>query len=1378
MTINKNPWESWEEKNTWEQSINIKYSFLKSFTSEILSGNDKNQFCDEVIMNDTISPGWFIEKELQKFQAKNRDFWDFDILKLSIYELKNFVSKEYLSLKNTKENYLEQTLLKFDLNNKEQKKLEDSIKSKDEVDLSNMIISPKKNLDYLNSIFWVNKVHKKTKVKILDTLSEKEISKRLKKLWDKERKDVEYVLANLHNLVVKNEDIKELFATNFLILEEKQRLLTEYVPYIDLQRVVELWLATHQQAEKKKDTILRKLLWKDFSWDDLDEVIKYSSLADINLKTQIYFKKEGDIDLIADKIGFSNLEKEFKEELDEMREDVKRNWPQSLDDLKAIISGEEFSWKFDKINNFNEWNYIKIESKQKDWTNKIAYWKISTVSNLEKYINVVWVGWNWSGTEKINLNTYTQPEKRDFTQFIKNFQWNQKKASFYTVDELNNIIDDPRNDISGSELRQYTPKDLQQSPELVDELQKKYKENKSNEIDQKSQEIEDLKSELKILESQKKPNKTDIKNKKTKIDKEEQFLKELVEQAGKLNNASISTNDLLHYSNKIELEKKIDEIDGEWKGIKIGVWMYISSKVGIHKILSNDWEAWIIELEHKGENWIEKQKLDYDWFYQAFKANKANRVKALDNLEAFLDANKNKNDLWSNYKVKNWKIVIDKKPEYSTSNDDNLEYLISGKSDNLYKIESIDWDNITIRWWERKKINWLDDKVKSKYKSNIEIWKDGKPVRKDGKIQYEWEILNISKDSETITLTEFNLRLKDEKEDFHPDWQIGKYKTISNPQNLENKFHGWFWTKLFNNISLSELFLGWKMLVDNFEEYFKKWNDIHSAQVALSLWKFLPEEVRAELLIRVERAEDESTDKEIEALWKVDSPIATWRIKDWLLNKDTPEYKKEAWMLFMVKKYWHLNAKELTKFAWKFLWYEAFGWRIWDELYLDIQNQAKERDQTFTEEFLMYILVKKQCWDKWYKWKKRRSRLHKTFKSSWPEQWIKWEFETGHVDASDERTARAMVDGGIWEMEWGTITNAIWWFKKAIERWWSIEEMSEWFFTLLYSGAIFNVDQKTYLLIKGLWDWEKMPMIMARFSSFKSDMHLFNDTVLELSKRIGDEYSDEFPWIKKAAQDLYNDANNLADSDKSRLERAQKFWKDYWTPLSNALNMRHTWNTKYSRTNKIIITEKDNNTTFNSYFEKVRWFTTEWTFWEAWMDDAMWEEGIAGLNTNEVIKQYAQLYTWWTIKDQNKNIVDRFWWKIWDDINSVWWSDFPSWDTWKRKYLAFIIQDIISAFVSNNGWSEYLNAYATKSPFKDDMEKWWITADMLSKFNTFSAEKILEWTDPWVKNLVNIVVENILSWSHSWWDEVFESGFSSTQEAEERTKDKTDHILD
>ncbi|MDP2395773.1 MAG: hypothetical protein Q8S84_05790 [bacterium] len=56
----------------------------------------------------------------------------------------------------------------------------------------------------------------------------------------------------------------------------------------------------------------------------------------------------------------------------------------------------------------------------------------------------------------------------------------------------------------------------------------------------------------------------------------------------------------------------------------------------------------------------------------------------------------------------------------------------------------------------------------------------------------------------------------------------------------------------------------------------------------------MPDEIKQDMLIKVERAESEQMDKELDSLSKVDSPIAVQRIEKWLLNKSTPEYKKEA----------------------------------------------------------------------------------------------------------------------------------------------------------------------------------------------------------------------------------------------------------------------------------------------------------------------------------------------------------------------------------------------------------------------------------------------------------------------------------------------------
>jgi hypothetical protein len=67
--------------------------------------------------------------------------------------------------------------------------------------------------------------------------------------------------------------------------------------------------------------------------------------------------------------------------------------------------------------------------------------------------------------------------------------------------------------------------------------------------------------------------------------------------------------------------------------------------------------------------------------------------------------------------------------------------------------------------------------------------------------------------------------------------------------------------------------------------------------------KFLPAELAAEMKIKVEAEEAESMSKAIENLKKVDSVDAANMINRWITNANTPEYKKEAGMMFMMENY-------------------------------------------------------------------------------------------------------------------------------------------------------------------------------------------------------------------------------------------------------------------------------------------------------------------------------------------------------------------------------------------------------------------------------------------------------------------------------------------
>ena len=1379
MSINTN-----SENPSIKEDPFLKDKFISDLSKSFLAWSDRNNFIDEIMNKDSIEDSDLLKRKIKAFKAytSNVDFRKFDESQINIFDLKRSVWKEVSKLENSRQTYLEYTYSSYDLKEKQRNKLEKEIKNKSEVDLDKLMLNDKENNKFISKIFWDNKITKINNFWIFNSLTKEEIEKRLSRLSDEDRLVVEDAIFNLSNLTIKDYDIKNLFSTGFLTKHEKRDLISKFIPYVTLDKAIELNLISEIKAKKLKEDILTPFLKEKWLDSDLiNKSIESASFSDLKINSNEFFKDDSNLNIISEWIWFFKLENSFNDARDDIN---KETWPENLKGLKQILSWEEFDWDFENLSDFKEWNFIKTITKTKEWTEQISYGKIVSVSDVNKNLNIRWIWDNSNWKEIINVDVQNIPETFSFSDILKNFKWEWKKASFYTETELIKIIENPKNNIIGSDLKQYTPKDLQENPDLTSTLQEKYNSNIEEQRQLLEEDIDKIESEIKTIKSNiNNENKNESNSQISILEAKLWNRKARFTSLIKSSETNISSSVLLEEVNKIELIKKLDELDPDGKDIisndwRQGIfkWMYIEWKWGVYEV---SWvDEWKIYLNSKWKWWVaQPESFTFEQFYQAFKTNKAKRLSPIWSIEDFLQDNQEnseKKDIWNNFIVKNWELQIKNIPEYSKENSPEVEYLVSSESDEIYKIEDISWGEITFRIWERKKINNLDDKQKSKYKNNIKLWEDWKPEQNsDGSLKYEWELLSLSKNTETLSLVKFNKLINTKKEQFHPDWQTWKEKTISNPQDSENKFAGSFMTRLFNNLSLSEIYAGWKMMVENIEEYMKKWNEIHAAEVALKFWKILPDEVYQDLKIKIERAENESTDKEIEGLGKVDSWIAAERIKRWLTNKDTPEYKKEAWLLFMIKKYGHLTAKSaLSKYKWKYLWYEAFGWKIWDKLFLDTKNEAEEKNWTFSEEYLMYKFIKKQCWKHWYAWTRRRTRLHKEYKAMWP-QWVKDEIESGYGDASDERRARDMVDGWIWEMMWWTTSNAIWWFKKAIERWGSLEDMSEWFFTLLYSGAIYDLDQKSYLEIKKLWDWEEMPMIMARFSSYKSDMDLFNNTVLQISNRIWDEYGDEFPNIKSEAKNLFEDAQIWKWKEKDRLQRAQKFWKNYGTPLSRALNMNHVWESKYSKTDKILILERNSNPVFKEYFDKVRDFTTESTFKKDFMDDAMWMEWVAWLNTNEVIKKYFQLYNGWTIRNDDKPVVEKIWSKLSEDINSAWSKNFAWWDRDKRNYLKFMIQDIISWFVTNNWGNEYLAFYVKKSPFKDDMAKWWITEEILLKFNKFSSETILEWVDPDLNIILSWIVDTILSWT---WSSNWES-FKPWLDNVEKTKNKVKKTL-
>jgi hypothetical protein len=189
---------------------------------------------------DSIESGSLIENKINRFQAANSDFSGFDQKKITIYDLKRQVVKEYSSLANSRASYLENTFRNYKLDETQRKKLEEEISQKSEIDLNKLTNLESENDKFINKVFGENKIDKLSNFTFLDSLSKEDIENRLEKLSESDKHSVKISLLNLKDFRVKNTDIKELFSTNFLNKNEKKEILSQFIPYLTLKKAKEL----------------------------------------------------------------------------------------------------------------------------------------------------------------------------------------------------------------------------------------------------------------------------------------------------------------------------------------------------------------------------------------------------------------------------------------------------------------------------------------------------------------------------------------------------------------------------------------------------------------------------------------------------------------------------------------------------------------------------------------------------------------------------------------------------------------------------------------------------------------------------------------------------------------------------------------------------------------------------------------------------------------------------------------------------------------------------------------------------------------------------------------------------------------------------------
>lgn len=1344
---NWNPIESLNKQK--EKQVNLTNEFVKDYYYS-KNPDKKVSFLNEIHASPTLL--WENKSDLKVFLEINKEKYKwFDLEKLTISDIKRVLSKDIHRYRAKRKSIKSLFLSKYD-------KLDSIYDTKisceiDELNYDKLIElnnSEKNREKFLKSILWETDVLKlDSRTLIFDKLwiLAKDLT-RIKELDEKHEWKISNLLLKLNEWININwiwthcfNALQDLFELDFFDYEYKKRIIIDYFPIVSLHDLEIFWIITPEKLIDEKKRYINENytptdivnIWEQVLLDSLDN-------EDIILDTKAYLDSNTNIDKIITNVWYI-ITKRIKDSYDLSKvikiKDLESTWPQNFKELKQWLELINKEARFKNLEKFTLWNTLKFIETKADGIIDVSYLKVIKIDDEKKELTYSLIWSNQSGKEIIDpkLISVNEATKSYLNIFEVLKKWNNITLECLSDIDLKAKINNPDDLLEESDFVSYNKSDLENSEE-----KQKIKDLCKAKLEKQ---LEELNAEL--TANWGKPEDNPLLT--AKIKETEKKLNDL---------GSIEWDELLWFINLQKLIEKLDEFDTDWVWLGLEKWLVLETDKWSYEVvwINYDLDNWKIEnsVVLKSATWLET--LSFEDFYQAFKVNKAKRVNKIKDfwelIKSFEDTDDKK--YWDDHEFKDGKLIAKDVQEGDEKWDREVEFFISEKSDEIIKINSISWNTVSVQFWERKTTNNIDKKDKYYDKD----WK--------------WEVLYIDDKTYTLTLNELKKYLSDNN--LHPSWQAWKTVKTQSPDELHNKFKWSFFTRLFaNNVSIAELISWWKMFFESIQETLKKWNDLHAAKVALAMWSFLPEEIRADLQIKVERAESEEMDKALEWLGKVDSPIAVWRIKKWLLNKDTAEYKKEAWLLFMLEKYGHLTSKwPLYPYRWKFLWYEAFWWRVNDELFLEIKKLAEKDDVTFSEEYLMHIFLKRQCSWTWFKLIKRRSRLHKEFENKW-KSGKDAEFEKGYKDASGKRTAETITKEGMDEAKWWTTSNAIGWFKKAVERWWSMENMNEWFFCLLYSWALYDVDQATFMLIKWLWDgW--MPVVMAWFSTKKSEMDLFNKTVLELSKRIKKEYWDEYPDIEKEAQKLYDDAINWRQKidEKTRLERAQEFWKNYWKPLSRALNMNHTDSIDTAKTDKIIFLEKETNSVFKEYYNKIKNGAKWWNFKEDFMKEDIWMLWIWWLNVYEVTKEYIEITTGWGLRREQSGWI--FWDMLVRDIESTklkveaWWMD----KELAKRYIIQTLKEFVSAILDRQWWRKDIikEINAKTSKMWPTLNKWGLNIyDNLWEYN---SEIILKTTKS--DHVFKRVAENILSWNFaSIWEQLLDPFERAADEVKKKTQD-------
>ncbi|MDD3302533.1 MAG: hypothetical protein PHN31_03180 [Candidatus Gracilibacteria bacterium] len=681
--------------------------------------------------------------------------------------------------------------------------------------------------------------------------------------------------------------------------------------------------------------------------------------------------------------------------------------------------------------------------------------------------------------------------------------------------------------------------------------------------------------------------------------------------------------------NLFNLSKKIDEIDsaGARFGIKQGVSFTLESgdKHEFHVYTITD----VDKINKKIKVITSSGTVDsgsFEDFYSIFKEKSFKRFTSnanLDGLPSLIGGEE-----WGKMKVKDKKLVKDKE----FTNEDKEK-----KSEDYYVC------------------NYLVQEKKDKGKADIvlELGETtyigsnqmievsfGKINDAGGKEVYEFG----KKELVTIGFLENYIKLYKLKPEFLKKSGAGLESAIDSKNKKKDfikqpkessklGFFNWF----LSNKSIAEILQGLKIGFKEFQEHLKSGNEEHAAKVALATWgKFLPPEVKMQLVARVESAEKKHMEEYGGKLESMDSWQAVKLIHDkWLKYKNTESYKLEAGLIFMLKKYGNLyNKSPLNERKGEFLWFKALSGCRDDvtvhPIYIEVKEKCEKESRNFTEEEAVWQLIKKQCGSKRHEIGNihRRARLHKEVEK-YKKSGVMEEYEDGKKKGGETRNPVEQLNKGISEFEAGSPANGVGWLEKLIDRGTTMQNYNEIPFILVMSGNGKTYSDTLSNQIKNTIDANR-PVLLARFMSYPADMDLAKDAMRILARRIQEYNPSLYPTIGDDIDKLYEMTNSTDKNEVEKLKACRKIYekmntktgKTYGDIMTRAMYMladgRHELG---DDVNAVLLINKDKpgyeNSILKQYYNKILGYSYSNEYKnDGYMSDSFLSIGTSSLGSN------------------------------------------------------------------------------------------------------------------------------------------------------------------